>query len=144
MKFTYTAIPAINPITSKESAIHRPYIPIDIAYENRWISKVGGFSYVDALIDSGADNNLAPLEFGNLLGVPWSTVKPKKTIGINGGIGIDTYFFPVAVAVGGDIYRTYMGFSEGLSQVLLGGDGFFNKYKVKFEYPRFFEVNKKN
>jgi len=63
VKFTYTAIPAINQITSKESTIHRPYIPIDIAFESRWISKIGGFSYVDALIDSGADSSLSTLDF---------------------------------------------------------------------------------
>ena len=53
------------------------------------------------------------------------------------------YFAEIAIAFAGDIYRTHMGFTKGLSQILLGGDGFFNKFKIKFEYPKFFEIHKK-
>lgn len=143
MKFTYTKLPSTHPVTDKQIDTCRPYIPIDIAHNHQWASKLFGIEYINALVDSGADNNLTPIELADALGIPWQSLQAKETYGIEGN-GIRTYYTPITLLIGGDVYSTFMGFMPNLSTVLLGGNGFFNRFKVKFDYPKSFEITKRN
>ncbi len=141
MKFPYLPEILINPITKEKDIVYRPFIPINIAHNGNWLSVVsGGFlKAVNALVDSGADHNVAPMDIAKMLKISFEGVTPYKVHGID-GIGIDTFFVPISIAIGGQVFETFMGFAREVKEVLLGGQGFFNQWKVKLEYAKDIEI----
>lgn len=89
-----------------------------------------------ALVDSGADDSIFPLEVANELALP---VDPKNAHRY-GGIGarsITAVFTHVKMEVGGWTVPLYAGFSDAPSVVpILGQGGFFDIFEVRFNRPK--------
>lgn len=116
--------------------IFRPYIPIRISYTRGPLT-----NYFDALVDSGADRNLLPLNFGEIVGINFKKVKPKIISGI-GGVEIKAYPSSVNIWVNNIKYQTEADFSSEQKTPLLGRNGFFNLFKqITFtEKERFIHI----
>lgn len=79
LSYSYLPFDSFDPITNeKVGEIFRPFVSIRLQQGHQQLSIP-----VDALIDSGADRNLFPLEIGTLfLKMNFRKVKPKIIIGI--------------------------------------------------------------
>jgi hypothetical protein len=138
MKFNYTKLPSLDPISGERGDILRPIISIDISHNSGWFSDVYQIQ-LTALIDSGADRNVAPLPIAKMLGVDLSKIKPIETSGIGKGT-VSTYYTMVYFKIGGYEYEAPIGFGDSFPMILLGGQGFFDHWKVNFDYPRDIEI----
>jgi len=89
-----------------------------------------------ALVDSGADDCMFPLEVAEVLDL---SLNPKNA-NYYGGIGsghIMAIFAVVMVEVGGMKFPLYAGFSDAPSIVpILGQNGFFDAFEVRFNRPK--------
>lgn len=108
---------------------YRPIIPVTLK-----CNKIE-FNYL-ALIDSGADFNIFHADIAKILKIDLSRLKnPVNFSGINGkGIG---YFTTIDIGVGNNFINTPVIFSNDISENgygILGQQGFFNKYKIEFDY----------
>lgn len=119
--------------------VYRPHIWFMFKINHNFTRPVAG------LIDSGADRNLFPAEVGEVLGLNVKKGKENISTGI-GNHQIITYrhsgielFFDY-----GFHFKTEVDFSYDMTTLLLGGIGFFDKFKkvilqkeaeiVKLEY----------
>lgn len=133
MNFSYRKFPVDSkncPFPDKKSAL-RPVIQIDFGGISR------KFSYL-VLIDSGADYCVFHAKVGELLGLDIKSGKLVTFYGTSGQPQI-AYFHAVSFKIGGHDHICEAGFSyemERLPYGLLGQDGFFNKWIVKFEYHK--------
>ncbi|OGH19717.1 MAG: hypothetical protein A3D74_03190 [Candidatus Levybacteria bacterium RIFCSPHIGHO2_02_FULL_37_13] len=93
------------------------------------------FNYL-ALIDSGADFNIFHADIAKILKIDLSKLKnPVNFSGIKGG-GIG-YFTSIDLGVEGNFVNTPVVFSNDISDNgygILGQQGFFNNYKIDFDY----------
>lgn len=91
----------------------------------------------ETLIDSGADHNIFHGEVAEVLGIKLTTGKKRKILGISGG-PIKGYIHNIEIKpVSMDSFRTPVIFSNQLSphsQAILGNTGFFDRFKVTFDY----------
>ena len=90
-----------------------------------------------ALVDSGADDCLFPLEVATELNLPLN----PKNLNLYGGIGaghISAVFTHVSFGIAGEvIFQLYAGFSDAPSVVpILSQAGFFDRFEVKFNKPK--------
>ena len=94
------------------------------------------FVKVLALVDSGADDCLFPLEVAHFLKLPLK----RDAIHRYGGIGsgtITAMFGTVTLEVGKWTIPLYAGFSESASVVpILGQNGFFSEFEISFNRPK--------
>lgn len=85
-----------------------------------------------ALIGSGADDCLFPVEVARILGLKLDPANAH----VYGGIGegeITAIFGTVTLEVGGWAFSLYAGFSDAPSVIpILGQNGFFNLFEVRF------------
>lgn len=133
MNFRYRKFPIDPnncPFSEKKSSL-RPVIQIN--FEN----PKGNFGYF-VLIDSGADYCLFHASIGEQLGLD---IKKGKALTFFGTSGEPqkAYFHKISFKIGGHDHVAEVGFSyemEGLAYGILGQDGFFNKWTVKFEYQK--------
>jgi len=89
-----------------------------------------------ALVDSGADDCLFPLDVAQFLGLPLDPTKTHRYGGIGQG-SITAVFETVTLQVGGWSFPLYAGFSDASSVVpLLGQNGFFDLFEVRFNLPK--------
>lgn len=94
----------------------------------------------EALVDSGADMNLFPWEIAN--GFGFEKKDAKRTALIHGisGEPLQAYFFDVVISVGGSVrHTTACAFSEhlpGENLGFLGQRGFFDYYRIEFDYAK--------
>jgi len=86
-----------------------------------------------ALIDSGADICIFPSEVGVYLGLNAKSVEPEKALGI-GNKEIPTYIHNLRIIILGREFPIKCGFIDKLPKALLGRDGFFNRFIVKFHH----------
>lgn len=109
--------------------ISRPIIPIGFSYNG------GEEIFTEALIDSGADMNLLGKQFAELLGIPVRLGKYNTVIGISGKQQ-PCYEHVITLRVGGWTYQTKATFlaDDELPTPLLGQRGFFDLFKVSFDY----------
>ena len=93
------------------------------------------FSYL-ALIDSGADFNIFHADITKILKINLSKLKnPVSFSGIKGG-GVG-YFTSIDLGIDNNFINTPVVFSNDISDNgygILGQQGFFNNYKVEFDY----------
>lgn len=92
-----------------------------------------------ALIDSGADINIFHGEIADLLGIDLKSGKHGQVSGVTHGETQVYYVHRVTISVGGWKYETDVAFMPTLSQNghgLLGQNGFFNLFTVKFDYSK--------
>lgn len=118
------------PFPNKKAAL-RPVIQIDFDAPN------GSFSYL-VLIDSGADYCIFHASIGELLGITIEDGIPLTFFGTSGQPQ-KAYFHTISFKIGGNLHTCKVGFSrdmEKLAYGLLGQDGFFDTWNVKFEYQK--------
>ncbi|OGM77332.1 hypothetical protein A2188_01120 [Candidatus Woesebacteria bacterium RIFOXYA1_FULL_43_9] len=133
MDFEYKKFPTnLNncPFPGKKSSL-RPVIQIDFE------TKKGKFGYL-ALIDSGADYCMFHALVGEELGLDIKSGRLLTFFGTSGEPQ-KAYFHKVTFSIGGHSHTCEVGFSydlEKLAYGLLGQDGFFDKWIVKFEYHK--------
>lgn len=123
VKFDYTPEVFFNEKTRKVEYIYRPLIPTGLAYKHSF----GKFP-VNCLLDSGADKNLFPAQWGEAIGIK---IKSGKTI-THYGIGsknIKCFRHKVTLFVGRYKFEAETDFSFEQSFPLLGRDGFFKHFK---------------
>jgi hypothetical protein len=130
MKFQYLREPA-NPSgahPTRHSTL-RPRIPVRLRYGNRYID-------LFALIDSGADECLFPVEVARALRIDLRQEKSHQYAGIGAG-AVTAFFETVTIEVGGWPFSVYVGFSDSPSVVpILGQNGFFNLFDVRFNLSK--------
>jgi len=133
MNFPYKKFPVDLencPISNKKSAL-RPVIQIDFDKDE------GSFGYY-VLIDSGADYCMFHSYIGERLGINIRNGKELVFYGTSGHPQ-KAYFHKINFKVGGIDHTCLVGFSyemERLAYGLLGQDGFFDHWTVKFEYNK--------
>lgn len=110
-----------------------PVVPIGLEYNGHLIK-------YEALIDSGADVNVFPWDIAELFGFTKKDAKEKVNIHGISGKPILTYFFDTIIVVGGSSrHIARCGFAEGLPATnwgFLGQKGFFDNYRIEFDYQR--------
>jgi hypothetical protein len=125
--FPYIGLPIRNPATKiLLGTIYRPLIPIQIGFN-------GKHSLLfEALVDSGADKSIFPLDIGTQIGIDFSTLKPNKAKGI-GGMIINTYSTSIKLRIKNYEFQTIADFSDQIDYPLLGREGFFDLFtKIEF------------
>lgn len=133
MNFCYRKFPfdpRNNPFPNKKSAL-RPVIQIDFETRN------GNLGYL-VLIDSGADYCIFHAQVGEQLGIEVESGTKLTFFGTSGAPQV-AYFHEVTFKVGGHAHTCQVGFSYEMNQLaygILGQDGFFNKWTVKFEHHK--------
>lgn len=133
MKFRYKKFPVDRrncPFTNKRYAL-RPVIEVDFKDgENK-------FGYL-VLIDSGADYCIFHATIGEQLNLDIKTGKQLIFSGTSGEPQ-KAYFHKITFYIWGHPHTCEVGFSyemEKLAYGILGQDGFFDKWKVEFEYHK--------
>jgi len=103
---------------------------VRLFHENRFIDLL-------ALVDSGADDCLFPLEVATELGLPLNHENENRYGGIGSG-HISAIFTHVKIDFAGGIaFPLYAGFSDAPSVVpILGQAGFFDRFDVTFKKRR--------
>ena len=133
MNFRYRKFPVDQdncPFPDKKSSL-RPVIQID--FEN----PKGNFGYF-VLIDSGADYCIFHATIGEQLGLNIKNGTPLIFYGTSGEPQ-KAYFHKITFKIGGHDHTAKVGFSyemEKLAYGILGHDGFFDQWIIKFEYQK--------
>jgi hypothetical protein len=125
MKFPYIKIPQKDPT---KKWISRPLIPVIIFGPKSNIK-------VLALINSGADKCLFNAQIGREIGLEVEKGKPETFMGIEGG-RLVAYINKIKLQIIGieNIIEIEAGFVDSLAvDVILGQEGFFDAFKIKFE-----------
>lgn len=126
--FSYLPRPVVNPNTKILEEVFTPFVLIRIS-----VSRNNPTPSIDALVDSGADRNLFPLQIGELLGINFKKVKPKIIHGI-GNIELKAYTAKINIWVNNIKYPTEADFCKEQQTLLLGRQGFFSLFKsIKFD-----------
>lgn len=112
-----------------EDRVFRPLIPITFKANDK---SFDGY----ALIDSGSDYNILPMEIASTLGLDLSC-QPRYSILAAGGRTVTIYKSPVEIdhvikkrRCGIIKWSTFVYFVECGSDILLGESGFLNQFKV--------------
>lgn len=112
---------------------YRPVISVTLKY------KKIEFNYL-ALLDSGADFNIFHGDVAKILKIDLSKVKNTMQFGgIKQGARGLGYFTAIDVGIENEFKNTPVVFSNDISQNgygILGQQGFFNNYKIKFDYTK--------
>ncbi len=82
----------------------------------------------EALVDSGADENLFPAQMGEILGINFNGIKSETLTGI-GGIKIKVYVTKIYIWILGERYSTKANFSYEQDEPVLGRKGFFDLFE---------------
>lgn len=119
MKFKYKKI---------NSEVIRPIIPVGI------ISNGNCVRY-EVLVDSGADICIFDAQIADILGIDIVKGTKSQVIGIT-GFPENYYVHTVTIGVGGWKFKIDAGFKNmgGMSYGIVGQKGFFDLFKVKFDY----------
>lgn len=124
ISFSYFVQDKLDPQTGQVIGhILRPYIPIRLSIHHGNPS-----NYVNALVDSGSDRNLFPIQWGQILGIPFKKIKSVEIVGIGKSV-ITAYPSKVNIWVHNKKYETDADFSPQQQTPLLGRNGFFNLFK---------------
>ncbi|MDO8624439.1 MAG: retropepsin-like aspartic protease [bacterium] len=97
-----------------------------------------------AVIDSGADVTTMSVQVAEILGVDWRTLPSGNLLGIS-GIAQRSYHGRVKLTVSAldDTFEIPVVFTEANLPILLGQEGFFDRYRIKFEKDHdTFEITK--
>lgn len=121
--FSYLPRLVIDSKTNKKEEIFSPFVPIMLSVGHNNPTR-----QIDALVDSGSDRNLLPLQLGQLLGIKFNKINPKTIFGI-GGIQLKAYTYNINIWVNNKKYSTEADFCLEQQTLLLGRHGFFNLFK---------------
>jgi len=125
MKFSYQKLPIHQSANPSAPRISRPYLPI---YLHR-----GRFSTPSpyyALLDSGADNVLMPIELAEAVGIKDITTSRRsgKTVGI-GSQTVDIYFCKLEIQVLGSTRKLPIIVGFGKIEIPILGRDFFKHFR---------------
>ena len=137
MKFEYLTV--ANSRTTKGALKKRPMIEIFLSTRDKTREYL-------ALIDSGADVSMMSTEIADTLGVDWKSCKRSTTMGISGR-SQTSYLGSLDVAVKsfGEAITLPVLFTEADIPILLGQEGFFDQYRIRFEKDHdVYEIVKSN
>jgi len=130
MKFKYSEY-----IGPSNARIFRPTVPIVFKNKSKFIQ-------TEAIIDSGADFTILPIEMAGILDIKLD-VHEKKTFYGAGGNPFNVYFSPesIELMLRQDGFRTMQWkakvvFAESQPGILLGHKGFLEKFKVTLDGKR--------
>lgn len=107
----------------------RPVVDIRLLWNNR-------VTQYRVLIDSGADFCIFHSDIANFLKIPVKDGKKLTFYGTGGSPQI-AYFHTIQIEIGGWPMDLYCGFSydmQSLPYGLLGQTGFFDRFKIEFDY----------
>lgn len=123
MRFPYRKINLKNPFSSKQFIL-RPIVPLSIKYGEKTLR-------YEALIDSGADFNIFPLEIAEKLGIKFKENKKLFFTGIAGD-PIAGKMAEIVIELGNKKVSAKAVFAE-VGNGILGQYGFFDILQVKFD-----------
>lgn len=125
MKFKYRKTSLTSPF-SKSKILVRPIIPISLK------SREGSLRY-EALIDSGADFSIFPVEIAKKLGVNFKKAKKIYFSSATGDL-VQGIFSKIKLDIGEEAFETSIVFADLAEQTgILGQYGFFDKFIIKFD-----------
>ena len=122
MRFPYRKINLKNPFNSK-TFILRPIIPLSIKYQDKALR-------FEALIDSGADFNIFPVEIAKKLGIILKNSDQISFAGVGGNI-INGIKADVLLEIGSKKIQARVVFAP-VESGILGQYGFFDLCKISF------------
>ena len=99
-----------------------PVIPIRISLNNRKTVYP-----LDALVDSGSDENLFPARFGEMLGIDFKKAEMRILYGI-GDSKLVAYKSKVTIWIDNECFETSANFSYKQNTLLLGRKDFFSLF----------------
>jgi hypothetical protein len=111
------------------SIVFRPVIPIEITYKKTSV-------IYEVLVDSGADYCIFSAQIGEALGINVKSGETKNIFGITGDRD-SIFFHKVKLKVENLIYEVEVGFMPNMPNMgygVIGQIGFFDKFKVTFNY----------
>jgi len=122
-------------IIKRGRTVYQPRIPLLLIYREKEIP-------IWPLVDSGAGTTIFRWKLGSELGVDVASGERKQIRGI-GGSGV-AFYHPVELSLTDGAssvrYTTRVGFTRMLGSLglsgLLGQIGFFDRFRVTFDYPR--------
>lgn len=124
MKYQYYGV---SPLNTQRKTIKRPMVMVEL------FGKTGSKKML-ALVDSGADVSVLNIGVAELLGIDLSKAERQRTIGISGGQ--ETFVSTIEIQVEKQDERIKIPVQFIDSQyvdALLGQEGFFDHYRIKFE-----------
>lgn len=138
IRLPYAIFPFTSDPINSEGKIARPEIKIQVSYKNLTCKML-------AVIDSGADFNMAPVELADIFEIDLSACRSIEVSGIEAVQPVRLFFAPVSIEIGREVIHTHFGFGGNLPSILLGQRGFFDKCReVTFMYPKHIEVKVKH
>lgn len=131
--FSYCKFP-VSPSDAfpRRASASRPVIPVILINKQDQQKKIGYLS----IIDSGADLCVFNADIGKVIGLDIHAGKSEILNGIPPH-PITAYFHDILISLGGYEPDCYAGFSDELSHLsygILGQTGFFDRYKITFDY----------
>ena len=112
----------------KGKRVFRPIIRVSVKYGDQSIDTF-------ATIDSGSDFCVLPSDIGKAIGID---IKSGKQISITGieDNPCDTYFHDIIIVIGGQEIKVWAAFNDTVPIILLGQEGFFDRFDVRFNYRK--------
>ncbi len=117
---------------TETGTVDRPVLDLLFREEN-------GYNLYAFIVDSGADNSLAPRDLGDRLGVDWSKgrkarlsgISPRPECSVEGRIHtVKTVVPALALEL-----KLSVCFAEGDAPYLIGRETFFDQFRVSFDKP---------
>ena len=124
MKYKYYGV---SPLNTQRKTIKRPMVMVELFGTN-------GSRETLALVDSGADVSLVNLGIAKRLGIDLNDAEKRMMMGIAGGQ--ETFLSTLAIQVEGQNEKVKIPvcfIDSPHVGVLLGQEGFFDHYRIKFE-----------
>lgn len=130
LRLAYKSFPAapLEPFPNRQF-VHRPVVDILLMHGNKSIK-------YEVIIDSGADFCIFHAEMAHILGIPVDHEKRMIFHG-TGGVPQTAYFHQIQIEIGGRAMDLYCGFSPDMKSLpygILGQTGFFDQFKIEFDY----------
>ena len=86
-------------------------------------------------MDSGADYNIFPSRVGKFLGIDVYAGDREMIKGIGGQV-FTVYYHKVEMIVANKSFEAIAAFGDQIKFPVLGQEGFFDKFEVKFNYQK--------
>lgn len=128
LKYQSFRVEPIEPFPNRQ-VVFRPVIDIRLSWNDQ-------STQYRVLIDSGADFCIFHADVAEVLGIPLMQGKKMIFYG-TGGTPQVAYFHEIKIGIGGWPMDLYCGFSSEMKSLpygLLGQTGFFDRFKIEFDY----------